>query len=816
MKSLILINFLCIGLLLFSPAQAEKLIQLDDIPDYPKYLTHAQHRFRVPRPGMPFGGFPAVLANIDDDPQLELIRSKPKYVECKDYDENSFTLHWQFNPDQEFICKDPARASFSISQPMDLGKNKPLIFVSGRLPDGSKVRFWVVDPLLGVALTSFDMPGGIDRNNDGQWNGSYSPVGALDVPLGNKTRRAVILCGKSGFDLDGRGIFAVDPFTGEVLWSFETGSAILYTNVQVLDIDGDGHREIIASSLAPGNMGDTTINGFGDNKPYLYVWNPDGSLRWYKELDHEHASAQLQIGDIDADGQLAIAIASNCTYSARSKIVIFDSSGLEIATREFDHNIQNFGLLKNPDKPGMDLIISNINSLLYRLSLQDNQLVTQLKATSKNGTNFLGIVNLPGDAGQGLVVQDFNGLGKILDLQFNIVAKYQDTTPVVNRTLIIPSVEDNPSFILSGSEVGRINLEPNPEATFFASIKRTFTRPQGFLLAGLFLGLVFAWFLFRFKLRRNSSAKKELPETTNDPLHLKERRLHLLEDLEVSNHGAMAPLRSLRRLLWILDAIHSGIAVSPNLVPRLQEIHQDCHEDALPRLINILERARLAKISEPQVADALASLNRVVVLLNLLVKNRFSPETVTANLEKLHKESRTLETILQGLRKQVSENFKSSLIEVLDKVLRANVDEIDQAKVSVHKGMVATMEAGSSDSAVPVEDVYCRMDPDELGFILDNLVQGACRSMNGAPERKLRITWQPVNGLVNILVADTGLGIDVEDHDRIMEPGFSTRPGGGLGLPKSLRLLRKYGGHLHVKSSNPGKGTTFALTVPIF
>ena len=115
---------------------------------------------------------------------------------------------------------------------------------------------------------------------------------------------------------------------------------------------------------------------------------------------------------------------------------------------------------------------------------------------------------------------------------------------------------------------------------------------------------------------------------------------------------------------------------------------------------------------------------------------------------------------------------------------------------------------------MPDENPVCRMDADELGFILDNLVGNACRSMGSAPIRNLRITWQSANGQVKIEVADSGIGIATEDHQKVLEPGFTSRPGGGLGLPKSQRLLRKYGGHLSVKSSEPGKGTTFSLVVP--
>ncbi|MER5702190.1 ATP-binding protein [Micromonospora sp. NPDC002296] len=68
-------------------------------------------------------------------------------------------------------------------------------------------------------------------------------------------------------------------------------------------------------------------------------------------------------------------------------------------------------------------------------------------------------------------------------------------------------------------------------------------------------------------------------------------------------------------------------------------------------------------------------------------------------------------------------------------------------------------------------------------------------------------------------VADTGAGIAPEQHDRIFEefyqvPG-STRIGGtGLGLPYARRVVRLLGGTLEL-ASEPGRGSTFTVTLPI-
>ena len=72
------------------------------------------------------------------------------------------------------------------------------------------------------------------------------------------------------------------------------------------------------------------------------------------------------------------------------------------------------------------------------------------------------------------------------------------------------------------------------------------------------------------------------------------------------------------------------------------------------------------------------------------------------------------------------------------------------------------------------------------------------------------------DGRAELLVIDSGVGIEDHARERLFEPYFSTRaPGGGTGLGwfSVVAIVESLGGDISV-DSEPGNGTAVSVTIP--
>jgi two-component system, sporulation sensor kinase E len=108
----------------------------------------------------------------------------------------------------------------------------------------------------------------------------------------------------------------------------------------------------------------------------------------------------------------------------------------------------------------------------------------------------------------------------------------------------------------------------------------------------------------------------------------------------------------------------------------------------------------------------------------------------------------------------------------------------------------------------------CLMDRAQLKQAFYNLIKNALQAMR--PGGILRIQTEASESHVIISFIDTGHGIAADQIGRVFEPYFTTKPNGsGLGLMIVQRIVREHGGTIDVES-DPTRGTTVRLKLPIY
>ncbi len=121
--------------------------------------------------------------------------------------------------------------------------------------------------------------------------------------------------------------------------------------------------------------------------------------------------------------------------------------------------------------------------------------------------------------------------------------------------------------------------------------------------------------------------------------------------------------------------------------------------------------------------------------------------------------------------------------------------------------------------------IVMNLDSDDYGvmisrplfeWVMENLVKNAVDAI-GAKPGTITISTGKEKDKLFVEVTDTGKGIARKNFKNVFNPGFTTKKRGwGLGLTLVKRIVEEYhDGRIFVKQSEPGKGTTFRIELPV-
>jgi signal transduction histidine kinase len=183
----------------------------------------------------------------------------------------------------------------------------------------------------------------------------------------------------------------------------------------------------------------------------------------------------------------------------------------------------------------------------------------------------------------------------------------------------------------------------------------------------------------------------------------------------------------------------------------------------------------------------------------------------TQALEKILKGGQRAALVINSMlgfaRNNSSQRERTDLVALLDDVLILTEKDLSKHRIQVEK------KASGRPHAYAV--------PAQVEQVLLNLIINARQAMPRGGRLRVEVRENVRSGMVELIVADSGVGIPPERLRLIFEPFYTTKEpdanghgGTGLGLSVCRQIIEQHQGRIRVESL-VGKGSTFIVKLPI-
>jgi len=224
----------------------------------------------------------------------------------------------------------------------------------------------------------------------------------------------------------------------------------------------------------------------------------------------------------------------------------------------------------------------------------------------------------------------------------------------------------------------------------------------------------------------------------------------------------------------------------------------------------IMKSERLAMIG--QLAAGVAHeinnpLGGIILFSRLLLQKAPPDGLMRDNLERIEKEAKRCQNIVQGLLDFARQREPKIETLHLNDLIEKTVDLFEKQPLFLNIEIIKEFQ-----SDLP----QILADSSQIQQVFVNIIMNAVDAMEGKGELIIGTISAINNDYVEVSFTDTGCGIKPDQLERIFEPFFTTKGvghGTGLGLSISYGIIQRHGGTIQV-TSRVGEGSTFVVILP--
>jgi signal transduction histidine kinase len=244
-------------------------------------------------------------------------------------------------------------------------------------------------------------------------------------------------------------------------------------------------------------------------------------------------------------------------------------------------------------------------------------------------------------------------------------------------------------------------------------------------------------------------------------------------------------------------------------------------QDKIQKSGNIEPLEELSRLTGELAHEIKNPLSTIEVNLKLVSEDLEALNTVGTADTGSEKSSRRLPDALRKIR--VIQKETDRLGQILDGFLRyVDKSQLQLSTVDINElvgDMIDFYSPQAHSHSITIRQslhsgpLICKVDADMLKQVILNLFINAQQAMSDGGELMIRTDRRGESAVIQI--SDTGSGIAPDKLPLIFNAYYSSRPrGSGLGLPTAKKIVEAHNGSITV-DSEPGKGTSFTITIPV-